>query len=507
MARLRQSLRERVDLVEAKRGTSIPGTDIATLVAAMRATVPLTPDAEALASPLLPRSWTPQRFHAAQSAAFASAARHRAIEAGRRSGKSEGRKREIVIAALDPAWPLPDRFLVVGAPTQAQAMRLYWRSLLRLIPKALILEERKTDLEIELRNGALIRVVGMDKPQRAEGDPIDGLWLDEFADMRLGRGVIDDHLGPSLDTPDRPPGRITVYGTPDMRSGAHFVDLCDRWRERAEGGDGEFGYWHWSSRGLVSEQAWIDAQQKLDPASFAVEYEARRVATGNRAYYTFERSRHVVHGLRLIPTRAVAVCCDFNADPGTATLLQEQTPADYPGVSLPTKEPFTAVVGEVFIRSTNTPAVARSVLALLAKAGHQALVEVEGDPAGGAGGSAKVDGSDIDLLRRALGPALGERMAMRFQPRAPAVQARVNAVNARLLNAAGEVRMLVDATCSNVIRDLEMVTLKDGAHHFEIDKPTKGPKALLTHLSDGLGYRIARLFPVRVGQSAVDVEL
>lgn len=479
--------------------------DLLAIVAAMRATVPDSPDAPLEPSPLLPRGWRPQRFHAAQSAAFRSPARHRAIEAGRRSGKSEGRKREIVIAALDPSWPLDDRFLVVGAPTQAQAMRLYWRPLLRLIPKALILEERKTDCEIAIRNGALIRVVGMDKPQRAEGDPIDGLWLDEFADMRLGLSVIDDHLGPSLATPDRPPGRLTVYGTPDMRSGAHFIDLCDRWRARSEGGNSAYGYWHWSSRGLVTEEEWQHASETMDPASFAVELEARRVATGNRAYYTFDRAAHVVQGLRIVPTRPVIVCCDFNADPGTATILQEQTREDYPGRELPAQA-FTAVLGEVFIRTTNTPAVARSILALLAAAGHRATVGVEGDPAGGSSGSAKVEGSDIELLRKVLGPALGERLAMRFLPRAPAVQARCNAVNARLRSAAGEIRMLVDAGCTHVIRDFEMVTLKDGAHHFEIDKPTSGSKALLTHLTDGLGYYIARAFPMRGPGGSVDVD-
>ena len=35
-----------------------------------------------------------------------------------RPGKSEGRKREIVMRALDPDCPLEDGFIVVGAPTQ-----------------------------------------------------------------------------------------------------------------------------------------------------------------------------------------------------------------------------------------------------------------------------------------------------------------------------------------------------------------------------------------------------
>lgn len=462
----------------------------------MRATIPDSQDAPIDPSPLLPRAWKPQAFHPAQSAAFRSTARHRAIEAGRRSGKSEGRKREIVIAALDPTWGLDDRFLVVGAPTQQQSMRLYWRSLIRLIPPRFVREIRKTDLEIELTNGALIRVVGMDKPQRAEGDPIDGLWLDEFADMRLGRSVIDDHLGPSLSTPGRPPGRITVYGTPDMRTGAHFIDLCDRWRERSENGDAGFGYWHWSARGIVSDEEWDEKARTLDPASFAVEYEARRVSTGNRAYYTFARETHVRAGLRLVPNRPVIVCCDWNWDPATASLVQEQTALDYPDRSDLPKE-FTAVLGEVMLRSSNTPSVARSVLAWLGERKHLGTVYVEGDPAGGAQGSARVEGSDIELVRKCLGPTLGDRLVMRFAAKAPAVVARLNAMNGRLQNALGEVRVIVDSACAAMIRDLEQVHLVEGGHHVEIAKATSGAGKLLSHLSDGLGYYVSRQWPIR----------
>lgn len=492
---------ELADLRARVSGGNSPG-DLGAFVAAMRRTVPLAEgtDASAAAEAAargLPRAWRPQRFHADQAAAWASRARFRAIEAGRRSGKSEGRKREIVIAALDPSWALDDRFVVVGAPTQAQAMRLYWRHLIRMIPPGLLAEERKTDCELALTNGAVIRVVGMDKPQRAEGDPIDFLFLDEFADMRLGRAVLDDHLAPSLDTPDRPAGQVTVYGTPDLRSGAHFVDLCDQWRERAESGSPSFGYFHWSSRGIVSAEAWEEARSTMDPASFAVEYEARRVSTGNRAYYTFDRDRHVVRGLRLVPTRAAVVACDWNYDPGTATILQEQTAQDYPAGALPAGvSSFTAVVAEVFIRRSNTPQVMRRVLSLLEERGHRGPVIACGDPAGGAPGSAKVEGSDIDLLRSILGAKLGDRLALRFVSYAPAVVARLNAVNRRLLVDTGEVRLLIDSGCKETIRDFEQVRLKDGSAG-EIDKSPKGDNAMRTHLTDGLGYYIADKFPVR----------
>lgn len=506
------SLLRRLATLEHRAGQLASREDLSAVVAAMRRTIPLSsesePDAIAAAAALPPR-WRPHRFHAQQGAAFASSARFRAIECGRRSGKTEGRKREAVIAALDPDWPLDDRFVVVGAPTQHQAMRLYWRDLLRLLPPWTVHAVRKSEFEIELVNGALLRVLGMDRPERAEGEPIDHLFLDEFADLR---GDVLEHLRPALDTRDRPPGRLTAFGTTDMRSGDAFIKLCDDWRNAAAAGDRSYSYHHWTSQDVVSAAAWDEAKRTLDPVVFAVEYEARRVSTGNRAYYMFDRDVHCVAGLRLIADRPLLVCCDWNWDPGTAVIAQEQARTDYHPIVSGRWGPavgssFTAILGEIFMRRTNTPSVMRSVLAWIEAKGHKGSVHLHGDPAGGAQGSARVDGSDLDLVRKVLGPALGSRLSLCFATRAPAVVARLNAMNARLRNAAGEVRVLVDPTAApELVRDLEIVSLKDGAMHVELDKPTTEPGKLRTHLSDALGYYVAAAHPVREvgGSSTVD---
>ncbi|MFO1052233.1 MAG: hypothetical protein U1F36_08470 [Planctomycetota bacterium] len=344
----------------------------------------------------------------------------------------------------------------------------------------------------------MLRVLGMDRPERAEGEPIDHLFLDEFADLR---GDVLEHLRPALDTRDRPPGCCTAFGTTDMRSGESFVQLCDDWRAASERGDTNYGYFHWTSEQVVTSDAWAEAKRTLDPVVFAVEYEAKRVSTGNRAYYMFDRDLHLVRGLKLIKHRPLLVCCDWNWDPGVAVLVQEQTRSDYgDGLRLPAAvaQDFTAVLGEVFIRRTNTPSVMASVLAWNEKQGHTGPVHVYGDPAGGAQGSARVAGSDIELVRRILGPALGDRLSMRFASRAPAVVARLNATNARLKNAAGEIRLLFDPDdAPQTVRDFELVKLKDGAHHVEIDKPTTEPGKLRSHLGDALGYCLAEMHPVR----------
>lgn len=505
---MRAGLRRRIEAVEAAVRSERSAAGGGGIVESMLATIPQ--DDRAIAKPGPTKWWTPQKFHEGQCAAFYSTARFRAIECGRRSGKSEGRKREVIIRALDPSWPLPDRYIVVGGPTQLQTMKIYWRHLLRLIPPGMLLKERKSEFEIELVNGALIRVLGMDKPQRAEGDPIDHLFLDEFADMRAE--ALDEHLRPSLDTPERPPGTLTVFGTPDMRSGEHFVRLCDDFAKKQREGDPNYAHFRWTSEGIIRPDAFEEARNTLDPVTFAVEYLAERRTTGNRAYYTFDPARHVVDGLALVRTRPLIVALDWNWDPGVAVFAQEQTREDYhPATALrfgpSLASPFTAVLGEVFIRRSNTPAVLRSVLAWIEKQGHVGQVYVYGDPAGGAQGAAQVDGSNLDLCRKILGPALGDRLSMRFAASAPKVVARLNAVNSRLMTAAGTVRMvLARDRAIELERDLNLVALKEGAHHVEIDKPTSGEGKMRSHLSDALGYYIDREFPVREIQAGVTVD-
>ena len=488
---------KRVSRLELRLGGAFDPDELRDVVAAMRATVPRTADAHAPEG-LLPERWEALDFHADQARAFHSDARFRTIEAGRRSGKSEGRKREIVIKALDVDWfaqhGLRDRFIVIGAPTQQQAMRLYWRDILSLIPSRFVVEARKTEHEIELVTGALIRVLGMDESRRVEGDPIDDLFLDEYADMKAD--VWTAHLRASLSSRRRPPGSATFFGTPDMSKGEHFIELCDKaekpdWKARG------WAHFHWSSEGIIDPEEWKSAKEDLPDEAFAVEYRGLRVASGARIYYAFDRHVHRVLGLRVFPDRPLIVCCDWNWNPGTCVIAQEQCVEDYnlDPIHLPDEEldgDFTAVLGEVFIKRGNTPKVMRRLLEWIGERGHKGQVHVYGDASGGAEGSAKVQGSDIELTRKTLGPVLGDRLSMRFPARNPFVKARTNSLNLRLRAANEAVRMLVDALgAPELVKDFEKVIALEGSAG-EIDKKRD---AMRSHLSDGLGYYTAACFP------------
>jgi len=69
-------------------------------------------------------------------------------------------------------------------------------------------------------------------------------------------------------------------------------------------------------------------------------------------------------------------------------------------------------------------------------------------------------------------------------------------VNAVLKNLSGEHRLLIDPKCKHLIRDLEQVRWKAdpyGNSLAELDKSDP----MRTHVSDALGYLIAREFPMR----------
>jgi len=152
----------------------------------------------------------------------------------------------------------------------------------------------------------------------------------------------------------------------------------------------------------------------------------------------------------------------------------------------------TGVIGEVYIpRNSNTPAVCRRILKDWGA--HQGRVRCYGDATGGARGTAKVEGSDWELIEKELKPTFKDRLSINIKKHNPKERARINAVNSRLMSANGTVRMMVDGyKAPNVVKDLEGVVLLEGGSG-EIDKK-KTP--LLTHISDAVGYYIEYEFPI-----------
>lgn len=413
----------------------------------------------------------PLRPHPIQSALVESAARFRVVPAGRRSGKTERAKRYVIQKA---ALAAPDSRFFVGAPTRDQAKAIYWHDLKAMIPRELMASApRETELSIQLINGAEIHVIGMDKPERIEGRPWDGGVLDEYANMKAR--AWGENVRPALS--DRK-GWCWLIGVPEGRN--HYYDL---WKYATSGVDPEWAGFTWKSIDILDPAEVEAARRQLDPLVFEQEYEASFVNFSGRAYYPFKESEHCAR-LAYNPRAPIAFCFDFNVEPGVASVVQEQ--------KLPNGQDGTGVIGEVHIpNNSNTPAVCRRLA--LDWGSHEGEIRLYGDATGGARGTAKVAGSDWDLIKAELRPVFGSRLSYRVPEANPAERARINAVNSRLKSADGTVRMMVDPSkAPHVVKDFEGVRTLEGGSG-EIDKKADSK---LTHISDATGYYVVREFPV-----------
>ena len=399
------------------------------------------------------------------------------MPAGRRSGKTELAKRHGVRLALRCRHD-NGRF-IYGAPTFQQAKRIYWQDIKALVPAAAISSVSESELTIRLVNNATLIVTGLDKPERIEGDPIDWIGLDEFGNMKAS--AWENHVRPALSTRGRL-GSAWLYGVPEGRN--HYYDLAMKAKADQSGA---WAFHTWKSAEILPPEEIQAARDELDEVTFAQEYEASFVNYAGRAYYGFNLVRHASAEAVYRPDLPLTVCLDFNIAPGTASVLQE-VPTHRAGFA-PT---VTNAIGEVWIpRSSNTVRVCEKIAEDWKH--HAGEVRIYGDATGAAGGSAKVDGSDWELVKRTLEPAFPGRLRFRVPTENPRERVRVNAVNSRLESANGRIGFQVHpAACRNIIKDLEGVVLIQGGTG-QIDKDAD-PR--LTHLSDGIGYYIAAEFPL-----------
>lgn len=428
----------------------------------------------------LASAWKRLRYHPEQARLWASEARFKIVAAGRRSGKTELAIRWLVIcaclfSAADDGW------FVLAAPTRDQARGIFWKKLLRLVPKSAIHKVYEGRLEILLKTGTTISVVGMDKPYRIEGRPLDGIVLDEYGNMKSG--VWEENVVPALGTPGRPPGWAWCIGVPEGRN--HFF-------EQYSTGHNKPGYatFHWISSDIVDPAVIANAKATMDEVVYAQEWEASFVNFTGLAYYNFDRTAHARDALVYMKDRPIFLCMDFNYEPGTATIMQEQPSRLYPHRK-DLRDEVLVALDEIYVPRNSTSEIV-SRRALNTWGDHPGDVLLYGDATGGAKGSAKVRGSDWDLVRGVLRPHFGKRLKMRVPKGNPNERPRVNAVNSSLRGADGLIGHLVDPSCEMLIRDYEGVsTVKGGSGELDKDSDSN-----LTHLSDGTGYCIWKRHPL-----------
>jgi len=445
-----------------------------------------------------PDRWTSCELDPRQWAFYNSRAMINVVPAGRRSWKTEGAKRRLVLRAIAFARYSDGRFFAC-APTHQQAADIYWDDLKALTP-VWALRSRSYDRDISestrtiyLRNGAIIRVAGLDKPARIEGKDWDGGVVDEYADCK--GNVLDEHIMPMMVRG----GYVDVIGVPGGRN--HYYELA----EKVKHGQLENArYFHWTAEevlhlylGAERTQTFLrQMRAQMDPLTYDQEFNASFVTFEGRVYYTFDRNVHAVERISYDPGLPLIFCFDFNVAPGVAIVCQEQ---QYKGPRQAVKSPFTAVVDEVYIpRNSNTPKVCEQLIQRYGA--HSNLVYAYGDATGGASGTAKIRGSDWAIIDEMMNKAFGNRYFRTIPTHNPPERVRVNSVNAHFKSIDGSVRTLIDPTnCPMTLRDFEgVVFAKGGSTLIEKDKDSN-----LTHLSDAFGYYVHYEWPMEAAASSL----
>lgn len=195
------------------------------------------------------------------------------VVAHRRAGKTVASIHDLIDAALRST--LKDARFAYVAPFYAQAKDVAWTYLKRAVAPIPGVTVNESELRVDLPNGARIRLYGADNYDRLRGIYLDGVVLDEYADMdpRAWSEVIRPALA------DRG-GWAVFIGTPKGRNA--FADLY----ERAEADDDWFALrLRASETGLIAPAELVALKAELTPNEYRREMETDFDAAVEGAYF------------------------------------------------------------------------------------------------------------------------------------------------------------------------------------------------------------------------------
>ena len=240
------------------------------------------------------------------------------IVAHRRAGKTVACINELNIAAIT-CTKEDGRFAYI-APYYNQAKDVAWTYLKRYaspIPGVVINE---SELRIDYPNGARARLYGADNADRLRGGYLDGVILDEYADMHPGawgeviRPMLTDRKGWAL-----------FIGTPKGRN-----DFFKRWDQAAANPDWFTMALKASTSGLLDADELAAAAQEMTAEQYAQEFECSFDAAIIGAYYGREMTDADAQGrigsVAYDPAMPVHLAFDLGIDDPTAIWAWQQAP-------------------------------------------------------------------------------------------------------------------------------------------------------------------------------------
>lgn len=377
--------------------------------------------------------------------------RFRVVCAGRRWGKTHLSIRELARFAR-----YPDQLVYYISPSYRMSKQIAWRSLKKkLTGLNWVTKANDSELILYLRNGSRIELKGADNYDSLRGVGLNFAVFDETADIspegfyEVIRPALSDKQGHAL-----------FIGTP--KGFNWFKDLYDR---------GTRGDANWSSYsfttlegGNVPEEEIEAARRDLDARTFSQEYLATFENFTGRVAYNFSRSVHIKEFEGVLPNELI-VGLDFNVQPMCAVIMAQQGDVLY-------------AIDEIRIPNSNT---LEMVLELKNRYPNKILKSYP-DPAGSARKTASGGVTDHIILKN-------NNISVHARSSHPAVKDRIAALNSRLMNDRGDIKLFFSKKLKYTIESLERYTYKE-----DTQIPDKG---VYDHMFDALSYPVEYLYPIR----------
>lgn len=413
--------------------------------------------------------WYPLKPHKVQLElvdAIKNGVRFPLVPAGRRSGKTERFKRFLSKEAIENQ----NEIYFAGAPTYAQAKKIFWNDLkLLTFSSTHIKKPSESELIIFIPNGTQIHVLGLDKPERIEGVNWTGGGIDEIADIKSK--AVNENILPALDTEDPTrPGKLAwcwFLGVPDGLN--HYYDMCCK---ADSGVSPDSKVFHWKSSEILSKEVIDAAKARLSTRQYLQEYEASFETASGRIYEDYSKGNHTDRKIQ--PHERLIWMHDQNYTPLSSAIGLIEGDNIY-------------LLDEIVLTSAISKQSAMEFVNRYEDHENKNVI-IYGDPAGSAGEkhAHASDYTDIeDVLR-----SNGWEFTRKVKKKHPAIKDRQNSVRAKIKTADGNISLFVNPVLASWCdKGLSTVELQEGST-FQEDQ-----KNQYQHITTAIGYMVDYEFP------------
>jgi len=380
---------------------------------------------------------------------------------------------------------VPNKRVAIVAPTYDQVTDIYYPILAYDCGlKQVAIKESQADGRFILPNNVELRLLSYEAVERMRGKGFYFVGWDEVSSCTKGikpkdawQGVIQPCITTRWSEEARirynapSAGRALVASTP---KGYNFFHELHHYSES----DPRWGAYHYDYR----SSPYLDPAEierlvhQLDPITYASEYMASFEDSGNNLFYMFRRKTHVRSDLPdFVEGEDVHIGIDFNVGIQASSVFAIRGKQQH--------------YLDEFKGHPDTEQLAVAIRLKYLDKGHK--VYAYPDPSGRARKtSSPVGRTDFSILESA-----GIRCIARSK--APPISDSVNAVNRRLMTAAGEVSMFFHPRCIGTIESMERTKWVDN----NPDTATIDKKEGVEHFSDGVRYSTEMLYPVLASTS------